>query len=56
LPINYASGTLDDSYYSRGIRKGDLKLGKEFNDIVPILTLINRWKNLDNKQNFYIKN
>ena len=36
-------------------RKGELKLGKQWGDALPILYTINRWKSYDNVTDFFIK-
>jgi len=41
--------------YQRGNRKGEMKLGKEWGDALPILYTINRWHSYDNIRDFYIK-
>jgi hypothetical protein len=46
----------DSKYiYKRGDRKGQIKLGKEWGDAMPILYMINRWKSYLNVTDFYIK-
>ena len=42
-------------YYTRGSRKGQPKLGKEWGDFIPGWYTINRWLAFDNIKNFYIK-
>ena len=47
---------LDKDYvYQRGIRKGELKLYKNWNDVIPILYSIKKWQDFNNLTNFYIK-
>jgi len=41
--------------YQRGKRKGDLKMSKEWNDILPFLYTIQRWQNFDQEREFYVK-
>jgi hypothetical protein len=43
------------AYYKRGPFKGDLKLGKEARDLLPILRELNRWATFDNVTNFHIQ-
>lgn len=45
----------DDAYYTRGPFKDDLKLGKEFFDLVPVMKELNRWATFDNVTSFHIK-
>jgi hypothetical protein len=45
----------DDAYYERGPFKGDLKVWKEFKDVVPLMKEINRWTTFDNVTSFHIK-
>ena len=51
----------DDSFaqskyvYQRGNKKGQLKIGKEWGDALPILYTINRWKGYERITDFYIK-
>jgi|TARA_R110000765_G_scaffold38452_2_gene84307 hypothetical protein len=42
-------------YYTRGTRKGKVKLNKEWGDVIPGWYTINRWLAFDNIKNFYIK-
>jgi len=44
-----------DVYYQRGRRAGQLKLTKEFMDIVPILYTIKKWQDYEQLNNFFIK-
>lgn len=47
---------LDKDYvYQRGIRKGELKLYKNWEDVIPILYSIKKWQDFNNLTNFYIK-
>ena len=41
--------------YQRTKRKGQMKLGKEWGDALPILYTINRYKSYDTVKNFNIK-
>lgn len=41
--------------YKRGDRKGEIKLGKEWGDAMPIFYMMNRWKSYLNVTDFYIK-
>ncbi|BCV02313.1 MAG: hypothetical protein CM15mV51_1340 [uncultured marine virus] len=41
--------------YQRGIRKGELKLYKEWQDALPLLGNIKKWRNFIQQQDFYIK-
>ena len=41
-------------YYQRGSRKGKLKMAKEWRDVLPILSVINRWKGFETvRTNYY---
>jgi hypothetical protein len=42
-------------YYTRGTRKGQSKLKKEWGDFIPLWYTINRWLAFDNIKSFYIK-
>jgi len=44
-----------DYVYQRGKRKGQLKLGKEWGDVLPFINSWQRWQNLDQARDFYIK-
>jgi hypothetical protein len=44
-----------DVYYQRGRRAGQLKVTKEFMDIVPILYTIKKWQDYEQLNNFFIK-
>ena len=44
-----------DMYYQRGNRKGQLKLAKEWGDIIPLWYAINRWQAYDTMTDFYVK-
>tara|TARA_R100000988_G_scaffold101714_1_gene75204 strand:- start:1268 stop:5272 length:4005 start_codon:yes stop_codon:yes gene_type:complete len=44
-----------DVYYQRGNRKGQLKLAKEWGDIIPLWYAINRFKAYDTMKDFYVK-
>ena len=41
--------------YKKGSRKGELKLGKEWGDAMPIMYGINRWHGFLNITDFYVK-
>ena len=41
--------------YQRGIRRGELKLYKEWQDALPLLGNIKKWRNFIQQQDFYIK-
>ena len=43
-----------DIYYQRGIRAGELKVVKEWQDVLPLLGNIKKWKNLQQQKDFYI--
>jgi hypothetical protein len=55
VPYNYLVGEEDKNYYERGIYKDNWKVGKEANDIIPILTLLNRVRRLSEEQDYFIK-
>ena len=42
-------------YYQRKPRKGQLKLAKEWKDVVPIIYGSQRWDDFENQKDFYIK-
>jgi hypothetical protein len=44
-----------DYVYQRGKRKGQLKLRKEWADVLPFINSYQRWQNLDQAREFYIK-
>lgn len=43
-------------YYQRGTRKGQLKLAKEWGDVIPFVYTINRWKGFDTVTSDYTGN
>ena len=43
-------------YYQQGTRKGQLKLAKEWGDIIPFIYTINRWKGFDTVTSDYTGN
>ena len=43
-----------DYYYQRGARKGSLKLGKEWSDVIPMWYLRNRWIGYDTVRDMHI--
>ena len=43
-----------DFYYQRGARKGSLKLGKEWSDVIPLWYLRNRWIGYDTVRDMHI--
>lgn len=45
----------EKNYYERGVHKDDLKAWKEWKDIIPALSLLNKWDSYDNVKTFYIK-
>lgn len=45
----------DKNYYERGPHEGDLKAWKEWKDIIPALSVLNKWEAYDNVKSFYIK-
>jgi hypothetical protein len=45
----------DKNYYERGIHKGELKAWKEARDVIPALSMLNRWEAFDNVKDFYIR-
>jgi hypothetical protein len=54
LPFNYA-GDSKDLYVQKGSHKGQLRLNKEIQDIIPIANLENQFDNLLTSGNFYFK-
>jgi hypothetical protein len=44
-----------DYVYQRGVRKGELKLYKNWEDVIPILYSIKKYEDFLNLTNFYIK-
>ena len=60
LYYNLADGLTDSEltkklYYTRGSRKGQLKLKKEFYDVAPLLKQANRWVSFDTVEDFYVR-
>lgn len=60
LYYNMADGLTDSDltkklYYTRGSRKGELKLKKEFYDVTPFLKQANRWVSFDTVEDFYVR-
>jgi hypothetical protein len=43
-----------DYVYQRGRKKGTLKLRKEWNDVLPFLSTIQRFQNFDQERKFYV--
>ena len=41
--------------YQKGDRKGDLKIYKEWRDVLPGFYSANRWFSYDNVKNFHVK-
>ena len=54
LPYNYA-GDSKDLYVQKGPNKGQLRLNKEIQDVVPIANLEHQFDNLMTSGNFYFK-
>ena len=44
-----------DYVYQRGKRKGQLKMAKEWADILPFIYTAQKWSNFDQARDFYIK-
>ena len=44
-----------DVVYQRGSRAGNLKLAKEWQDAMPILSTIKKWANYNERHDFFIK-
>lgn len=42
-------------YYQRKPKKGQMKLGKEWGDVVPIWYTYNKWESFKQRKSFYIK-
>jgi hypothetical protein len=45
----------EKNYYERGTHKGDLKVWKEWKDVIPALNVLNKWDSYDQVKSFYIK-
>lgn len=45
----------EKNYYERGPRDGELKAWKEWKDVIPALSVINKWDSYDQVKSFYIK-
>jgi hypothetical protein len=54
FPFSYAVDP-ESVFYQRGARKGDLKLAKQWADVVPGWYTINRWRSYDNVTDFFVK-
>jgi hypothetical protein len=54
FPFTYAIDE-ESLYYQRGTRKGELKLAKQWADVIPGWYTINRWRSYDNVTDFYVK-
>jgi hypothetical protein len=54
LPVNYA-GESKDLYVQKGVNKGQLRLTKEIQDVIPIANLEHQFDNLLTSGNFYFK-
>lgn len=52
LPYNYMT---DSMYYTKGTYEGDLKVAKEWRDVIPGLYSLNRWDSFDTVKSYYIK-
>ena len=58
--INYSADYFltpdrEDKYYQRTERKGDPKFIKQWEDALPVVRSINRWKSFDSVERWYIK-
>lgn len=47
--------SIGDPYFKTGINKGELRLTKEFMDVLPVLQLVNKWQSFETVKSFYIK-
>ena len=54
FPFTYAVDE-ESLFYQRGTRKGELKLAKQWADVVPGWYTINRWRSYDNVTDFFVK-
>jgi hypothetical protein len=45
----------DDILYEKGVHKGESRVWKEWKDVIPALTLLNRWDSYETVKSFYIK-
>ena len=60
-PYQYLTSSNDefrsnsDVVYQRGSRAGNLKLAKEWQDAMPILSTIKKWANYNERHDFFIK-
>jgi hypothetical protein len=44
-----------ENYYQKGIYKGELKFYKELRDIIPLVSMWNRWESFSQVSSFYIR-
>lgn len=44
-----------DPYFKTGVNKGELRIYKEFADVLPILQMWNKWQSYETVKTFYIK-
>ena len=54
FPFTYAVDE-ESLYYQKGTRNGELKLAKQWADVVPGWYTINRWRSYDNVTDFFVK-
>jgi hypothetical protein len=45
----------EDKYYQRTERKGDAKYIKQWEDALPLVRSINKWKSFDTVERWYVK-
>jgi hypothetical protein len=45
----------EDEVFQRGVNKGEYKWQKEWGDIIPFFSAINKWDSFEELQSFYIK-
>lgn len=45
----------EKNYYQKGIYKGELKFYKELRDIIPAISMLNRWESFSQVKSFYIR-
>lgn len=44
-----------EPYFKTGVNKGELRIWKEFSDVLPILQMWNKWQSYETVKTFYIK-
>lgn len=55
IPFHALQGKPEKNRYEKGINKGELKVWKEFKDLIPGLRTLSAWDQLEVNGNFFIK-